>query len=206
VTDLERFFRQIVINLSAIDPALLRQPLLLSDLRNSIVPYRANRRALQMETSEDYELALMRLCAGEGGFVHTEPGEAQAEFASELESPNPDLTIVQRHEKALVSLDQNAVAKAIQPGPDLTFAPRQAIPPEEGNARPRRKGSSGPNKAEAPGVQCVRCGGALPGGRLVNFCPHCGQNLARLRCPQCNTELEMGWRHCVACGTPINPK
>ncbi len=78
--DLERFFRQIVRNLAATDPARLRRPLPLIEIRESIVPYRANRRALQLESSEDYELVLMRLCAGEGGFARTEPAEVRAEF------------------------------------------------------------------------------------------------------------------------------
>ena len=67
MTDLERLVRQLVDNLSAIDPARLQQPVTLADIRDTIVPYRATRRALQLESSEDYELALMRLCAGEGG-------------------------------------------------------------------------------------------------------------------------------------------
>lgn len=203
VSDLERLFRLIVVNLAAMDPARLRQPLPLADLRNSIVPYRANRRALQLESSEDYELALMRLCSGEGGFARTEPGETQVEFDLELGSPNPDLTIVHRHEKALVSLNSEAVAKVMDAESNLAFAPREEFPKTAREVRVSRRAVPTQKEIESPPPQCSRCGGTLPVGRVVNFCPQCGQNLARLKCPQCNTELEAGWKHCVSCGTPI---
>ena len=94
MTDLERFFRRLVANLAGSDPARLHRPIPLEDIHESIVPYRSNRRALQLESSEDYELVLLRLCAGEGGLVRTEPEEARARFAEELQSPNPDLHVL----------------------------------------------------------------------------------------------------------------
>ena len=98
MTDLERLFHQLVTNLSAMDSSRLREQLALREIRDTIVPYRANRRALQLETSEDYELALMSLCAGKGGYARTEPESIRAAFDEEIESPNPDLTLLQQHE------------------------------------------------------------------------------------------------------------
>ena len=77
MTDLQRFFRVLVRNLAATDPARLRRPLPLTDIRDTIVPYSANRRSLQLESSEDYELMLMQLCAGQEGFARTEPEEVR---------------------------------------------------------------------------------------------------------------------------------
>jgi len=77
VTDLERFFRRIVSNVAAIDARRLNEPLPLAEIPVSIVPYRTNRRALQIDTSEEYEMVLLRLCAGEGGYVRTDPEEAR---------------------------------------------------------------------------------------------------------------------------------
>src|SRR3954470_13884932 len=122
-SDLQPFFAQLVHNLAAINPARLRQPMTLAELRESVIPYRANRRALQLESSEDYELVVMRLCAGEGGFAITEPEEAQTDFVNELSSPNPDLTIVERYRKAVVALDPRSVAKMLDPKPELAYAP-----------------------------------------------------------------------------------
>ncbi len=50
---------------------------------------------------------------------------------------------------------------------------------------------------------CRYCGGALPGGRRVVFCPHCGQNLTVQRCPACGSELELGWKFCITCGRGV---
>jgi predicted RNA-binding Zn-ribbon protein involved in translation (DUF1610 family) len=202
VTDLERLFNQIMLNLVATDPARARRPLPLAEIRDSIVPYRANRRALQLESSEDYELALMRLCAGEGGLAFTEPEEAQEAFAAELKSPNPDLTIVQRHEKALVNFYPDAVARVTNSSPDLAFAPKQEVV-EAASGEPKSKAAH-PEPAK-PLSRCSRCASELPPGRVVNFCPQCGQHLTRRYCPQCNAELQTEWRHCISCGTAISP-
>jgi len=51
-----------------------------------------------------------------------------------------------------------------------------------------------------PGAQCSYCGGELPVGRTVIFCPHCGQNVGVMHCPICGTELDVGWRFCLTCG------
>jgi hypothetical protein len=47
---------------------------------------------------------------------------------------------------------------------------------------------------------CRYCGGELPEGRAITFCPHCGQNLTVLNCPACGTELDVGWKFCTTCG------
>jgi hypothetical protein len=50
---------------------------------------------------------------------------------------------------------------------------------------------------------CPFCGGTLPEGRSVVYCPHCGNNLSISRCPACGGELEKGWKFCVACGRGV---
>jgi double zinc ribbon protein len=219
MTDLERFFRQLVRNLAATDPARLRRPLPLPEVRESIVPYRANRRALQLESSEDYELVLMRLCAGEGGFARTEPDDARAAFAAEIRSSNPDLTVIHQYENAIVSLEPQPLAEALGPEPDLAFAPPAssfAPPTEEPADLPVSEFPSldlpslepyetVPEPEPAAGEsRCNRCGGSLPVGRAVNFCPHCGGTQVPTRCPECKADLEPGWRHCVTCGLALD--
>jgi predicted RNA-binding Zn-ribbon protein involved in translation (DUF1610 family) len=194
LTDLERLVRQIVRNLTATDPAGLHRALPLSDIRDHIVPYRTNRRALELESSEDYELALMRLCAGEGGFAHTEPDEVRAEFEAELQSSNPDLGIVQRLGDAVIRLEARALTRT-DPRPELAFAP-------PGHAD-RMHGSEVRSEPAHSEARCVACKGVLPAGRAISFCPHCGLSLALSRCPVCDGELEAGWRHCVSCGYRI---
>jgi len=50
---------------------------------------------------------------------------------------------------------------------------------------------------------CRFCGGTLPEGRTVVYCPHCGNNLSVSRCPACGSELEKGWKFCVTCGRGV---
>ena len=50
---------------------------------------------------------------------------------------------------------------------------------------------------------CRFCGGTLPEGRNVVYCPHCGNNLSISRCPACGSELEKGWKFCVTCGRTV---
>jgi hypothetical protein len=215
VTDLQRFFRQLVRNLAATDPARLRRPLPLPDIRDSIVPYRANRRALQLESSEDYELVLMQLCAGEGGLAKTEPEDVRALFAAELQSKNPDLGILHLHENAVVSLEADALTEALDPEPELAFAPpghraakvtdkSVAALPELSPSEPIVPDSGLEPRRGIPAVYCAQCGGLLPTGRQANFCPHCGSNQSHARCPACEREIEAGWRHCVSCGAAVS--
>jgi predicted RNA-binding Zn-ribbon protein involved in translation (DUF1610 family) len=51
---------------------------------------------------------------------------------------------------------------------------------------------------------CPFCGGTLPEGRTVVYCPHCGNNLSVTRCPACGGELEKGWKFCVSCGRSVS--
>ena len=217
MTELERFFRRLVANLAASDPARLHQPLPLDEIQESIIPYRSNRRALGLESSEDYELVLLRLCAGEGGFVRTEPEEARAGFAEELRSANPDLGVLNRFENVLVSLRSVPLARALEPEPDphLPYAP-PAPPPMAGVAEPALDlprlepldepepfDDVEPEEVASGEPRCLYCGGALPTERQARFCPHCGQRQAPPECPHCHSEVEAGWRHCVNCGTAL---
>jgi hypothetical protein len=208
--DLGRLFQQIVRNLMALDPGRLRSPLQIGELRDIIVPYRTNRRALQLESSEDYELALLRLCAGEGGYGQTEPPEVHAKFAAEALSTNPDLTIALRHPDAELRLSQAHLARILDPEPgrayappDQRYAPALATNGSHQRDAPPQKSSKVP-KERSDAANCRGCGGKLPTGLPVKFCPHCGAGQTPTKCPQCRTALEHSWRHCVTCGRPVD--
>ena len=214
MNELERFFRRLVGNLASTDPARLHRPIPLDDVRHSIVPYRANRRALGLDSSEDYEMILLRLCAGEGGFVRAEPEEARSRFAAELDGPNPDLDVLERMENVVLTLRSEPLARALGPpdGSDESFPPPPPPPPRAVSPEPldipefpEIDEIAEPHGAEDEPVppHCIYCGGALPGHRAVNFCPHCGQSQAVPVCQQCHGELEPGWRHCVNCGAAV---
>lgn len=135
MTDLERLFRRLVHVLSAADPARLRAPIAIGELRGTLLPYRANRRAVQIESSEDYELALLRLCAGEAGFAETSPLEARQQIQREVASPNPDLDLLRRVADATLSLSptwvtqvQTEASAVIVPAAEVVSPPLAPAP------------------------------------------------------------------------------
>ncbi len=242
MTDLERLFRRLVDNLIAIDPARLHRPLTIGDLLGSVIPYRTTRRALAIDSAEDYDMLVMRLCAGEGGFVRMLSEDVAQVFRDQTTSANPDLDALREHARAELVLQTEPLAHALGPGPEEAFAPPETEeyleepepePPSRRAAElPRSTRDDAPSRriafsAEpaAPMVppppritaepsertppprlraedstRCSFCGGKLPAGRAINFCPHCGQNQSMNKCPECQSELEIGWKHCVNCG------
>ena len=226
MSDLERFFQLLVANLAAVDPRRLRQPLQVTQILGEVLPYRANRRALGIESAEDYEALVLRLCAGDGGLARTDPPEIQARFRSELATTNPDLSLLRTYGDAFVSLTGAAVARALATDPHAPYVPPTPVPEgtlgrswaltaddapaaEETEELPLDEVPRAVEPDHAPGEagdMCLYCGGPLPSNRQVNFCPHCGQSQTALRCPACQTELEYGWRHCVNCGARIGDR
>ena len=229
MTDLERFFRRLVDNLIAIDPARLHRPVELADITQTIVPYRTNRRALELSSNEDYDMVLLRLCSGEGGFVRTEPANVQEAFAAQAASVNPDLSILRDMGGTQLYLATEQLAYALGPEPGAAYAPPEDDDLDEAPARlataptldavrwPRATiepvapyelvADDEVEPAEETGERsgrCSYCGGALPTNRSVNFCPHCGESQSFTRCPSCQAEVELGWKHCISCGQPVS--
>jgi hypothetical protein len=228
VSDLDRLFRLIVRNLATADPARLQQPITVSELIGSVVPYRASRRELGVESSEDYELLLLRLCAAEDGYVRTAPEEVRRRFVQEAGSPHPDLSILKSHDTATVTLSPDRLGRVLEAGPEAAYAPPvmslvtpppvppppvpppPAAPPPAAvpDAAPAPEPMAGPasgTEIAAPPVaeRCRYCRGRLPAGRSIHFCPHCGRGQSLARCPECRAEVESGWRHCIACGVEL---
>ena len=199
MTDLERLFRRLVRNLADTEPARLHQPLPLADVYQSIVPYRSNRRSLGLESSEDYELVLLRLASGEAGLVRTEPEAARKQLAAEVASTNPDLTLLRRIENVFLTIRSEPLAYALGPEPEMEAPP--PAPDELAELEPAEPESAASDEAVP---HCLFCGGTLPSHRTVTFCPHCGQRQGPATCPSCHSEVEPGWRHCVNCGSALH--
>ena len=242
--DIERLFRHLTRTLQAVDPARLQQPLTVGELVSRFVPYRTSRRALGVDSSEDYELLLLRFASGEGGFANTEPDPVRVRFAREARSPNPDLSVLREFRDAVFVLqpiplarvlsgqtEDDAYAPPPRPAPaappELVEAVSQmdaevevidhlpfdavrtvapAVPqPEATEPGPEVPAVPEPRPAPvAAAPRCSFCGGSLPSGRAVHFCPHCGQSQLQGQCPRCKADVEYGWRHCVSCGTGLS--
>lgn len=225
---LEKFFRRLVANLTALDPGALHRPIPVADVHERLVPYRTHRLALGFDSGEDYEMTVLRLLAGEGGYAQLFPEELREAMAKEAASPNPDTGFFRNFPDATLVLDpdrlQETVAgrrgpgagdrgPAIVPGAlpsaeaepdepdgeDLPFTLDETTEPE-----PETEPEHAPRARDIAGVgTCSYCGGSLPVGRTVLFCPHCGQNVGVVHCPTCGSELDVGWQFCITCGQKV---
>ena len=152
-------------------PQYAAQGFTLIDLEERLLPFRETRREMADGGAESWERALLRLLSGERDVVRADP-DFRAACKQALGMPSPTL--------ALVRVWSTSV---------LTVAVTEA-------------GNSEPTPATRPSAShgCRYCGGRLPDGRAVTFCPHCGLDLTKRQCPACCTELDAGWRFCVTCG------
>jgi hypothetical protein len=226
--EVERLFRRLVLNVAQLDPSRLDAPLPVMEIYQNFVPYRTHRAVLAIETHQDYEMALLRLLAGDGGFARVEPDEVRQLIEREAHGVNPDTGIFRRFPSATVRLEPDQVRvvlgatqptsaepPALEPvAPAVTafaFAEGDApLPTDTGDqpelpfsladAEPAEDLETVGREVTIGGAQCGYCGGDLPVGRTVIFCPHCGQNVGVMHCPVCGTELDVGWQFCITCG------
>lgn len=196
-------------------PGRLAVPFPASEVYERLVPYRSNRSILKVATHQDYEMAVLRLLAGERGYASLEPAEVRDALARETGESNPDTTLFRQFPDAILSLNRLAAERFLRgerafappPPPPLSTSPDSAEDgdqdeEEDAEEKPPLAGAAFElaEQTESP-RQCPYCGETLPGSRKVNFCPQCGQPPSgELRCPACGGEVDVGWRYCVSCG------
>ncbi len=217
--DLDRLFRYLVNHLAASAPEKLQSPFQVSELYQTLIPYRRHRSELKFEAIEDYEMALLRLLAGERGYVAVDPVDAQEAIAAEAESVNPDPAAFRQFAAASVSLKKGAVAQVLDqqaayapPGyttpeqemlEELEEPDTEEVPPIPTVAETRQVAATEPEPQlvfETVAAACPHCHADLPAGRTVIYCPSCGRQIQEARCPSCGDPREPGWRFCVTCG------
>lgn len=192
--DLDRLVRRLVQNVRNGFPEYLSHPVEVSELYQTLIPYRHNRTELEIETNQDYEAALCQLLSGERGYAAGDPAMQEA-MRRELASSNPNTAVFREFAAARVTLTAEAIRHFADSPTSLQRGSQSSTP---------RSGSTGGVSAStASGTPCRYCGGTLPDGRRVLFCPSCGQNLMVQRCPACGTELEIHWKYCITCGRGV---
>jgi len=89
--------------------------------------------------------------------------------------------------------------------PVIEFEPEpEARAPQKRKPHPQRPRVPFEIAGETPEAPtCVFCGGDLPTGKMVNFCPFCGSDQSQQPCPSCGEMLEPMWRFCVSCGARV---
>jgi Double zinc ribbon len=213
--DLDRLFERLVSVLADDAPGRLAVPFPAAEVYERLVPYRSNRSTLKVATHQDYEMAVLRLLAGERGYVSLEPGEVRAALEREAGEKNPDTGLFRQFPDALLSLNRLAAERFLRR--DRAYAPPAPPPFTESSEHAAEDDDEAAGREQAPLAgaafelaeqsesprQCPYCGETLPGSRKVNFCPQCGQPPSgELRCPACGGEVDVGWRYCVSCGRP----
>jgi len=215
VDDLRRFITKLVGILGERQPDRVWASIQVSELYQSILPYRSYKRELGFDTNEDYEMAILRLLGGEGGYVIVEPPEVQDQLALEASAANPDPGLFREFAAARLRLNPDTVrritrsSEAYAPPTPPAEARRNRL--DEADAAPRtppvfeavehaaRRLRSEAHQAPTP-ASCARCGESLPSRPDLIFCPYCGGRAAAVGCPRCGADLEAGWRYCVVCG------
>lgn len=217
--DVDRLFRQLVTALSD-DPERLRGAFEISELYQTLVPYRGFRSTLRFDSIEDYEMAVLRLLAGERGYATVEPPEAQEALRLEADAVNPDTGAFRAFAGALVRLNQRAVAALGRD--EEAYAPpeapshhralaeeadgaeeEQTVAASPASPAPSAPSASAPVEAPTSETHCPECHAELPTHRTVVFCPYCALQLVAERCRQCGNEIESGWQYCITCGTRV---
>lgn len=189
--DLDRLFQRLVHNIRNGHIEYLSVPFTVQELYDALVPYRHYRRDLGIDTNQDYEAAVMRLLSGEKGYIRGDQA-MQERLKKEMASQHPDLGAFRDYGETRISLIPGAVEKL-----GVSVSAQNA----GGNGSEEGTSLSVPSLStmEVP-VGCRFCGGTLPEGRTVTYCPHCGQNLAAKHCEGCGAELDLTWKYCVNCG------
>ena len=226
MTEADRMFQVLVTAMTSSAPEQLTRPFAVADLYQNILPYRLFRRELGLETNQDSEITLMELLAGAGDYLVVEERMKDV-LTRELAAPSPDSGTFRQFATAQVSINPDALARAAHQGEQRSTA--ATAQPRTGHQAPAHQpvltevavGAMSATPASEPaagagtgalrrqpmvpaaGESCRFCGGRLPEGRPITYCPHCGQDQTVLHCDACGTELEVGWKFCTTCGRKV---
>src|SRR5467141_1114333 len=214
--ELDRLFGLLVVALAR--ETRVAVPFPASDVYERLVPYRSNRSRLNVATHQDYEMAVLRLLAGERNYLQLEPDNVREAMQREIATINPDPAYFRSFPDAQVMVNGRAAERVLLA--DRAYAPPSAVEEDDEEL----KDTTGENPVPMPFVpptafrgpppvakpkdalasnQCEFCGGVLPVNREARFCPHCGQPRdGDLRCQGCGNELDVGWAYCLSCGRP----
>jgi len=193
---LARFHGALVEEILARRPEYLHSPFTVAEIYQNLVPYSTHRDRIGVEMNGDYEDALLRLLAGEGGYLVLESPPALRALREELSSNNPNTGLYREYAAVDVRLNQAFLpgARKLTPMPE---AERQEVAPVE------TKDAAAPPRASEPPEACPWCRAELPRKANLNYCPFCGTDIHVVPCPGCGAELDPEWRFCIVCGTQV---
>lgn len=182
--------------------ALNGEPITVAEIYQRLIPYRVVRGELGILELAQYEHALLRLLAGESGYLRVESPEAREELRRELANSNPILGIYRDFAAVPVRLVADPASEADQTDPWPAPPPPPAPAPVTAAATPAPPPRPEPRGAPPRTAACVRCREPLPDAEDVHYCPHCGAAQGDVPCDGCGAAVRGEWSYCVRCGTP----
>ena len=202
---LEAFHRVLVEEIRAKRPEYLEGPFTVAEIYQDLVPYPTHRDRIGVEMNGDYEDALIRMLAGEGGYLALESEHALKQLRSELQTSNPNTGVYREFAAVDVRLNPDRVVGNGASRPEMSAGASLAGPAfAEVRAAAKTDDSPaiGPDTHEGVvGTACSWCRAPLPAHDNLNFCPYCGTDVHTVPCAGCGEELEPEWRFCISCGT-----
>lgn len=117
----DRFFKVLVEEICESHPEYLDASFTVAEVYQSLVPYRTHRDRIGAEMNGDYEDALLRLLAGEGGYLVLDSDTARERILLELRSSNPNTGMYREYAAVRVRLSEDV---------------RKSLPSEPGKAGP----------------------------------------------------------------------
>jgi hypothetical protein len=146
--NVDRMYRHLVRTIRAKFPQYLAQPFDVSELHQTILPYRLHRRELGLETNEDYEITLTELLSGSRDYLIVDDA-IRSELRAQLASNNPDPSAFKQFGGSHVALSPVAL-RSLEAGPDDPTTPLRTptVPAPERPAPPLA--DTQPVSAQAP--------------------------------------------------------
>jgi len=197
---LARFHSALVEEILSRRPEYIHSPFTVAEIYQNLVPYGTHRDRIGVEMNGDYEDALLRLLAGEGGYLVLESPPALRALRDEVGSANPNTGLYREYAAVDVRLNQAFLPGARKVAPASPAAPVGAA--DEQVAPAAAEEAAPPSPKETP-ESCPWCRAELPPRPNLNFCPFCGTDVHVVPCPGCGAELDPQWRFCIVCGTEV---
>src|SRR2546425_12540416 len=191
--ELDRLFALLVAALAR--ETRMAVPFPAADVYERLVPYRSNPSRLNVATHQDYEMAVLRLLAGERNYVQLEPENVREAIQRELATINPDPAYFRSFPEAQVMVNGRAAERVL-------LADRAYAPPSTAEEDEELVDTTGENPVPVPFLapsafrappappaappltrskdalasnQCEYCGRVVPANPQARFWPDRGQ-------------------------------
>jgi hypothetical protein len=159
--NVDRMYRHLVRTIRSKFPQYLTQPFDVSELHQTILPYRHHRRELGLETNEDYEITLTELLSGARDYLIVDDLMKDA-LKKALAAPNPDPSAFKEFAGKTVALSPAAL-RSLEAGPDDPTTPlRPPVVPSPGLAELPRPAVQPPILPLPPRPASAPTSGAAP--------------------------------------------